>query len=160
AGRDYGRLELPPEVRGGRPLDFTTILNAMLRRKNRFLRCPSNMTRASVYRDVGGYLQEPYYDSADVEMWLRIARKYPIGILEKHLFYYRHHKYSSWRRYQYLRTEQDLYFDIMDLYLEEGGRAIASPEAMAAYEAHRAEDWLMIAVRRYILSQQEEARKA
>src|SRR5262245_38507674 len=53
AGREYARLELPQELRGGRPLDYGTIFNALLTRKNRFLRCPSNMTRASVYQDVG-----------------------------------------------------------------------------------------------------------
>src|SRR5262249_9684865 len=125
-----------------------------------FLRCPSNMTRATVYREVGGYLQEPYYDSADTEMWLRIARNHPIGILEEHLFLYRHHRLSAGQRYQHLRTEPEVYFDIMDLYLAEGGRALATPETMAAYEAHRAEDWLMIAVRRYILRQREESRRA
>ena len=31
AGREVGRLELPPEVRGGRPPDCRTVLNALLK---------------------------------------------------------------------------------------------------------------------------------
>src|SRR5438093_1456319 len=52
-GREVGRLELPPEVRGSRLLDYPTVLNALLKHKNRFLRCPTSMVRAAVYRDVG-----------------------------------------------------------------------------------------------------------
>jgi GT2 family glycosyltransferase len=159
-GKEYARLELPPEVRGGRPLEYGAVFNALLRRKNRFLRCPSNMTRASVYADVGVYRQDVFRNTSDLDMWLRIARKYPVGILEEHLFKYRHHKQSSARRYHHLRTEQERYFKIMDLYLDEGGRALAEPDALAAYEAHRAEDRLMIAVRHYILNQREDARQA
>ena len=52
-GREYGRLVLPPEVRGERPLDYRTVLNTLLTYKNRFLVCPTAMVRASVHRDVG-----------------------------------------------------------------------------------------------------------
>jgi hypothetical protein len=47
---------------------------------------------------------------------------------------------------------------IMDLYLADGDRAIAAPDALTAYEAHRAEDQLMIVVNHYILNQPKEAR--
>jgi hypothetical protein len=71
--RDDPTASFIERIRGLLPTEHE--IDAMLTRKNRFLRCPSNMTRASVYPEVGGYLQEPYYDSADTEMWLRIARK-------------------------------------------------------------------------------------
>jgi hypothetical protein len=44
--------------------------------------------------------------------------------------------------------------------LDEGGRELATPEAMKAYEALRAEDWLRIAVRRFLSGQREASRKA
>ncbi len=159
-GREYGRLELPPEVRGGRPLPYPVVLNALLTYKNRFLRCPSSMLRASVYREVGPYRPERFHNTADLEMWLRVARRYGIGILEDHLFRYRHHPRSSARRYHYLRTEPDRHFEILDLYLADDGHAHATREALAAHEAHRAEDWLMIAVRQYIRGHVEPARDA
>ncbi len=159
-GREYGRLELPPEVRGGRPLPYPTVLNALLTHKNRFLRCPSSMLRAAVYREVGPYRPERFHNTSDLEMWLRVARRYPVGVLEDHLFRYRHHPRSSARRYHYLRTEPDRHFEILDLYLADGGRALATGEALAAHEAHRAEDWLMIAVRQYIRGRVEPARDA
>jgi len=36
-GRERGRLVLPPEVRGGGLFDYTSVLNALLCNKNRFL---------------------------------------------------------------------------------------------------------------------------
>lgn len=157
-GHEVGRLELPPEVRGGRPLEYRTILNALLTHKNRFLRCPSCMVRSAVYRDVGLYRDQQFRNSADLEMWVRIARMYPIAILEEYLLRYRYGHGNSAQRYRHLRTDPERYYLIMDLYLEKGGRAVATREALAAYEAHRAEDRLMLVVAHYILGRREEAR--
>jgi glycosyltransferase involved in cell wall biosynthesis len=157
-GQEQGRLVLPPEVRGGRPLDFRVVFNALLTYMNRILRCPSCMVRASVYRDVGGYRDELFRNTSDLEMYLRIARKYPIGILEEYLYRYRRGHSSSAQRYHHLRTDPVRFFRIMDLYLDEGGREIATREALAAYEAHRAEDRLMIVISHYILGHRQEAR--
>jgi glycosyltransferase involved in cell wall biosynthesis len=89
-GREYGRLRLPPEVRGEQPLDYATVLNALLTYKNRFLVGPSAMVRASVYASVGRYREQRYRIASDLEMWMRIARQRPIAVLEDHLMKYRH----------------------------------------------------------------------
>ncbi|HVF10570.1 MAG TPA: glycosyltransferase [Abditibacteriaceae bacterium] len=156
-GRELGQLELPPEVRGGRPLDYRIIFNALLTHKNRILRCPSCMVATAVYHDVGTYRQQEFFNTSDVEMYLRIARQYPVGILEEHLFRYRRGHGNSGQRYRHLRTDQERFFKIMDLYLKQGGRAVATPEALSAYEAHRAEDGLMRVVSHYILGHGQEA---
>jgi glycosyltransferase involved in cell wall biosynthesis len=158
-GREYGRLSLPPEVRGGHPLEYRVVLNALLTYKNRFLRSPTSMVRASVYEDVGGYRDAEFCNTSDLEMWLRIARKYPIGILERYLVRYRHGTDTSSRRYHHLRTDPERHFVIVDLYLGEGDRAMATPEALAAHEAHRAEDRLMRAISHYILGDRSAARR-
>lgn len=157
-GHEVARLRLPPEVSGGRPLSYTVVLNALLTHKNPFLRCPSAMVRAAVHRDVGMYRSTEFLNTSDLEMWLRIARKYPLVIVDEHLFRYRFGHGQSSQRYHYLRTDQNRYFRIMDLYLAEGGRELATAEAIAAYEAHRAEDRLTRSVNHYILGQRPEAR--
>lgn len=156
--QEFGRLELPPEVKGNRPLDFPIILNALLRHTNHMLMCPTAMIRASVYRDVGVYRQDRFRNTADMEMWLRIAQKYPVGILEERLLRYRHFHDSSSLRYHKLRTVPGRYFEIMDLYLEEGARKLATREALAAHEAHRAEDLLMATTANYILNQRQDTK--
>jgi glycosyltransferase involved in cell wall biosynthesis len=158
AGREFGRLALPREVQGGRPLSYATLINALLIYRNRFLRCPSAMVRAAVYRDVGPYHQDEFRNNADLDMWLRIARKYPLGILEEHLFRYRWGHENSSRRHRRLRTDVDRHFAIMDRHLEAGARALARSDALDAYEAHRTEDRLLRTVSLYILRENDEAR--
>lgn len=157
-GCEEGRLVLPPEVRGGAPLDFATTFNALLTYKNRFLMCPSSMVRASVYRDVGVYRDQEFRNTSDVEMWLRIAQKYRIGILEDYLFRYRFGHGNSAQRYHRLRTDQERFFEVMDLYLEQGARKVTSPDALAAYESHRAEDRLLRTINCYLLGRMDDAR--
>jgi glycosyltransferase involved in cell wall biosynthesis len=153
AGREEGRLHLPPEVPGGRPLDYRTVLNALLKYKNIFLMCPSAMVRASVHRQVGVYRDDEFRNTSDLEMWLRIAQRYPVGVLDEYLFRYRFGHGNSAQRYHRLRTDPERFFTIMDLYLEQGGRALAAREALAGYEAHRTEDQLKRSINAYILGQ-------
>jgi glycosyltransferase involved in cell wall biosynthesis len=156
-GKERGRVVLVPEVRGNRPLDHQTILNALLTYKNRFLRCPSCMVRAAVYQELGCYRDEQFKNTSDLEMYLRISREYPIGILDEYLFRYRWGHGNSAQRYKLLRTDIERFFTIMDLYLSTGGTALARPESLAAYEAHRMQDSLMRVVNLYILDKRQEA---
>ncbi len=157
-GREYGRLTIPAEIRELPTLEHPTIFNALLTHKNRFFPAPSSMVRALVYKDVGGYRAAEFDIASDLEMWLRISKKYRIGILPEYLFRYRHGHGNWTQRYLHLRTEEERYFQIMDLYLSEGGRELATPEALQAFEAHRAEDLLMLTINHYILKKNKEAK--
>lgn len=159
AGREYGRLRLPPEVRGEQPLDYATVLNALLTYKNRFLVGPSAMVRASVYAAVGRYREERYRIASDLEMWMRIARQWPIAVLEDHLMKYRHFHGNASQQFEFLRTAPDAYFFLMDDYLESGDRALARPDALAHFEAHRMEDRLMSVISHYIKGELREGRQ-
>lgn len=160
-GREYGRMVLPPDVRGERPLEYPTVLNALLKYKNRFLVCPTAMVRTAVHQDVGVYRQDRYRNTADLEMWLRIARSHPIAVLETHLMKYRHFHGNSSQRYHRLRTAPENFFIILDEYLDErGDRRHATPEALVSYEAHRSEDRLMAAISHYIKDERPEGRRA
>ena len=159
-GVEYDRLVLPPEVRGERALDYRTVLNTLLTYQNHFLVCPTAMVRASVHRDVGVYRQDRYRNTADLEMWLRIARRYPIAVLESYLMKYRHFHGNSSQRYHRLRTMPANYFAILDEYLAEGDRALATEYALQNYEAHRAEDRLMGTISHYIKNELPAGRTA
>jgi glycosyltransferase involved in cell wall biosynthesis len=158
AGQPFGRLQLPPELRGGSPIDYPTLINALLEHKNRFLRAPSSMVRASIYRELGGYHHE-FGIASDLEMWLRIARGHRVGIVDEYLFRYRRGHGGASELYEALRAEPERYFEIMDLELQSGGRRVARPHALAAFEAHRAEDHLKRAVASYVLGDRQVARE-
>lgn len=159
-GREYARMGVPAALRGDRPVGYATLLNTLLERKNRFLVCPTAMVRADVHAAVGVYLQGRFRNSADLEMWLRIARRFPIVVLEAHLMKYRHFHGNSSQRYHRLRTDPENFFSIMDDDLAGGDRALATPQALREYEAHRSEDRLMAAISHYIKAEAAAGRAA
>lgn len=156
-GQEYGRLKIPEEFSGMTCLDYRTVLNGILTYKNRFLPTPGAMVRASIYKELGTFRGEEFKIASDLEMWLRIARKYEIGLIHEHLFSYRHGHENSSQVYFRLRTETEGQFLILDEHLNTGGRALATPDSIRAYEAHRAEDILMVAVNNYILGRKSAA---
>jgi hypothetical protein len=104
-----------------------------------------------MYRQAGLYDQARWQNSADLDMWLRIARLCPILVLDEHLMRYRHFEDQSSRRYHRRRTVPERFFEIMDDHLAREALGVASIEALREYEGHRMEDLLTIAVNRYVL---------
>jgi glycosyltransferase involved in cell wall biosynthesis len=160
AGRPFGTLELPAGRRYDAPLGYETVVNTLLEYKNAILRCPSAMVRASVYRELGGYNQDEFKNTSDLEMWLRIARRFPLGVLDEPLFRYRRGHGSSSERYHKLRLEPERFFTIMDLELQRVGRDRVPPPVLASYEAHRADDLLKVAAANYVAGHRDEMRRA
>jgi hypothetical protein len=160
AGKEWGRLKLPPGIQGGALLDYATVLNTILCRKNCMFPAPSSMVRAGIYRELGPYRGREFPVAADFEMFFRIARRYPVAILDEYLFHYRWGHGNADQMDRLLRTAMEPYFAIMDEHLAAGGRSQARPDALAAHEAHRSEDALMRAVSAYILRDQESMRAA
>jgi hypothetical protein len=140
-------------------LTYRQIIDGLLRYKNRFLMAPGAMVRAQAYAEVGGYRAEPFGIAGDLEMWLRIARHQPVGLLEEHLFRYRHFHGNLSQHYNHLRTAPEKFFTVMDAELAQGADAVATRTALDAYEGHRAEDTLRIAVSYYIQGHLDQARE-
>lgn len=150
SGRPFGRLELPSELRGERPLTYPEVLNAVLRYGNTFLRASSSLVRRDVYESVGLFSQA-YGLRGDLEMWLRIARAYPVAIIERHLVRYRWGHENVSQGYERLRTQPELTFSLLDERLAAGDVALARPEALRSFEGRRAEDALIVTANLYTL---------
>jgi GT2 family glycosyltransferase len=157
SGREFGRLTLPREIRESEVLRYPDVLNSVLRHQNVFIRGGTSLIRKEVYEDVGLF-DDRYLLRADLDMWLRMARRYPIAVIDEHLVKYRYGHDNSSLRYERLRTEPELWFDVVDRILAEGDVALARPDALAAFEGHRAEDLLMVVVNRYIVGRRRDAR--
>lgn len=157
-GREYNRLIIPKELQNKSILDYQTVLNAILKYKNRFLPTPGAMVRSSIYQELGTFRGAEFQIAADLEMWLRIARNHKIGILHDYLFSYRHGHENSSQIYYRVRTEEERQFLILDEHLALGGSKLTTSGSMRAYEAHRAEDNLMVAINLYIVKKNKEAK--
>lgn len=159
-GREVGRLVLPADVPVDVPISGSDVLDRLLRHRNVFLRCPTAMVRAGVYRHVGRYDQSEFPVAADLDMWVRIARDHDLAVLGEHLLRYRSGHGSAGGMYQRLRTEPDDYFRIMDRELSLLGTATPAPSSLRRYEAHRAADRVSIGVSRYINGNLRDSRDA
>lgn len=69
----------------GRDEEFKLLLT-----KGNYIPCLTALVRKKVYEDVG-YFDEKLNVQGDWELWIRIAKKYPIAYLPKPLAYYRIH---------------------------------------------------------------------
>ena len=156
-GKEYNRLTIPKEFQTRSCFDYNAILNGILKYKNRFLPTPGAMVRSSIYKELGGFRGEEFQIASDLEMWLRIARRHKLGIIHEYLFSYRHGHENSSQAYYRVRTEPERQFLILDEHLRTGGSSVALPASLRAYEAHRSEDNLMVAVNQYILGRTREA---
>ena len=156
-GREFGRLEPPPEIESRDLLDWPLVLNTVLRHSSGFLATPSAFVRREVYAQVGPFSTE-YGIRGDADMWLRIAQRYPVGLIREHLLRYRVGDHNESRRYAHARSDLDPSFTVVDRFLADGGRRVAAPAALDAYETHRAADLLVAAGNAYVLGRRPRAR--
>lgn len=117
-GREKGSISFPAELgrKGATSVNFPELFGALMRHSN-FLICPSAMVRTGVFKnDIKGWRGELFGSSADLDIWLRIARKSRLGLLPAKLMKYRvsDAQCSSKVRYQ---TERADFFRVMDHYL-------------------------------------------
>ena len=76
------------------------------------------MARNKIFNDVGLFnAHGPFGGSDDLEMWLRISEKFPIGIINENLINWR--KGGRGAKYNQLRTDKADFFKVMDYYLED-----------------------------------------
>jgi glycosyltransferase involved in cell wall biosynthesis len=91
---------------------FNEAMLAMLRTAGSaiFFITPSIMVRTGVFSEVGFFDQERFKSSVDYEMWLRIARRYPVAVIDSKLMSYRLHEHQG----SELEVRKNL--DLPDLY--------------------------------------------
>lgn len=116
-GKRFGEINFPTDLGSfDRLYGFETIFKAVLRHSNFFV-CPSVMARTTVYRqDIESWRGGLFKSSADLDVWLRIARKHPIGLLPMHLMRYRvsANQFSANVR---LQTDRPDFFLVTEHYL-------------------------------------------
>jgi hypothetical protein len=159
-GKIFGGTNLPLEFHGRETLNYKDVFPFLVRRRNILFRCPTFMTRRKVLDTVGVFAPETYDIASDLEMWIRIVRRFPIGILPERLMRYRVGRQQWSFRYKRLRTEEAWEFLVMDYYIEtDGWREKLSPSDLREYAFHRCDDETFRAANFVIQGNADEARK-
>lgn len=119
-GRELGAISFPAELRahGARTVSFPELFSSLLRHSN-FLICPSAMVRTKVYKnDIQVWRGDLFGSSADLDIWLRIARRSSLGMLPVRLMKYRVSDVQFSARVR-LQTDRADFFRVIDHYLEQ-----------------------------------------
>jgi glycosyltransferase involved in cell wall biosynthesis len=117
SGSTRGGLDLVRELRGLERVRYEDVFPAMLKYGNVMFVCPSFMVRREVFEAVGPFDAETWDIASDQEMWLRMTRKYPVGILDERLLRYRITQQQWTHRWKHLRTVPNRALDVMELYM-------------------------------------------
>ena len=153
-----GSRRLPPELRGQQCFDYETLFNAILTHSN-FLPASSVMLRRSALEAVGGFNEQQWRTSADLEMWLRIAQRYAISIIDEPLLNYRVSQIHFSAQYNKLRTTVWDFFIVIDHFLDiPEVRQRVRPEALFRYEMQRTSDDIIRAANMIVLGEIPNAR--
>lgn len=119
-GITKGELKIPTELISKAPplYEIKDILPALLKYGNSFLICPSMMARHDVYKnEIKKWREELFKSAADADVWLRIAEKHKLGIINKKLIRYRHSTSHFSYQYNTLRTIRGDGFLVFDYYV-------------------------------------------
>lgn len=158
AGRLLARVTIAPQFAGRPLLEYDEIFRDLLRNTNQLLCCPTFMARREVLLEAGAFDGERYRIAADLDMWLRILRRHPVGVLADRLVNYRRSKEQQSSKYRRMRTTPDEFFAIMDRYVElDGFNVRLEPADRREYEFHRFDDAIFRAANLVILGRPDEA---
>lgn len=157
SGVNIGKINSPKDFNSATYLySFETIFRALLRHSN-FLICPSAMVRTNIYQDEMKFWRwELFGSSADLDMWLRIAQRYPVCILPIPLMRYRISN-SQWSAEVRLQTERADFFRVMDFYLAQNDVfALLNQKDLQSYARLERRDKVMRAINSFLIGQSKD----
>lgn len=158
-GRRIGELRLPRHIASTSGLyDFVTMFKAVLCYSNFFI-CPSAMARTEIYQqEIKGWRGELFKSSADLDLWLRILQRHPVGYLGERLMNYRISGNQGSARVRQ-GTERADFFLVTDYYLkQESIRALLASDDFRNSRWLERRDRVMRAVNHVLIGQPEQAK--
>ncbi len=153
-----GAIRQPENLAVNGPLHhFPEVLKAILEHSN-FLICPSVMALTSVYKnDVKSWRGEMFGSSADLDVWLRMAQRGPIGILAQASMRYRISR-SQWSAKVRLDTDRAVFFKVIDHYLDQADvRNLLTAADLMNYQRLELRDRIMRSINALLQHQPEQA---
>lgn len=138
--------------------EFKDLMKAILKRSN-FLICPSAMVRTHIYQnEILSWRGDLFRSSSDLDVWLRIAKKHSIAILNEPLMRYRidENQFSSKVR---TRTERPDIFLVLDHYLSKiSVKADLARSDWHNYRSLEINDWVWRSINLFSLGRLSDAK--
>lgn len=153
---------LPSLLRNSKVIPFNELFSELLKSPGSFLVSPTFMAKKSVFSVVKLFREtEEFGDSfgsaADTEMWLRIAEKFPIGIVNERLVSRRISATQGSSIYEKMRTSRANHFLVLDSFLCDSSYDTVSKYTLMQYEFNKLIDDIVVAKNLIKQGKQKEA---
>jgi len=153
-----GSIKLPQELRGKEIFHYAEFLNYTLKYYT-FVIVPTMMSKREILDRVGLFDWEKYATASDIDLYLRMAKHGPIGIIEEPLHKYRISNQQGSAKIFYQRTFLDNFFNVLDDYSSRSDVVeIIQKESLALYRMRRAADHIRCAMNMLIQDRVAEAK--
>jgi glycosyltransferase involved in cell wall biosynthesis len=153
-----GRIRLPRGLRGKTTFDFEELLNSVLRYGS-FMVVPTLMTRRSVIDAVGTF-DARYRTAADIDLWLRMSKHGPVGIIDEPLHRYRLSHGQGSQAVNRWREGLADFFSVMDAYINSTqNRRIIRKRSLNYYLMERAADRVYAAMNLLLAGKEGKAKR-
>ena len=153
-----GAIRQPRNLAAAGPLHyFPEVFKAILEHSN-FLICPSVMALTSVYQDdIKLWRGELFGSSADLDVWLRMLQRGPVGILAQAGMRYRISRSQGSANVR-LDTDRAAFFGVIDHYLAHANvRSLLTADDLMNYQRLERRDQLMRAINALLQDQPGQA---
>jgi glycosyltransferase involved in cell wall biosynthesis len=132
-----GNTKLPKELRGKEIFNYEEFLNYTLKYTT-FVVVPTMMSKRELIDRVGVFNWDKYATASDIDLYLRMAKHGPIGVIDEPLHKYR---ISSLQGSELIARNRITLFDffhVMDVYLSNPKeKQVAQPQSLTFYELNR-----------------------
>lgn len=140
-----GEFQLPPEIESDTPYTYQELLESFLKYAD-FLPTPSAMIRRDIYSACAPFDIETFGSAADFHLWLCVAERAPLVILDEKLMNYRVTPTQGSNRMNRLRMHESPFFRVIDYHLKKFGNIkVVSDDALCSYEMSRFGDRMLCA---------------
>ena len=159
SGNKIGVIAFPVELKSlGNQIRFEDVFRLAIRYSNFFI-CPSAMLRTEIYlNEIKVWRGDLFNTGADLDVWLRVARRHSTGILPERLMRYR---ISTTQGLQALRerTTRGDFFRVIDHYLAQDEiKAMLAPSDLNNYARLERTDKAVRAVNLFLQGRPGEAK--
>ncbi len=152
-----GTVKLPQELIGKEIFHYREFLNYTLKH-NGFVVVPTMMTKREIIDRVGVFNWEKYATASDIDLYLRMAKVGPIGVIDEPLHKYRIGSQASTQIF-YQRTFLAHFFNVLDDYISRPDVAeMIQKDSLSMYRMRRAADQIRCAMNMLIQNRVAEAK--
>ena len=152
-----GNMTLPQELRGKEIFHYEEFLNYTLKYST-FVVVPTMMSKREIIDRVGVFNWEKYATASDIDLYLRMAKIGPIGVIDEPLHNYRISDQQGSAQIFYQRTFLAHFFNVLDYYISKPDvLEIIQKESLSLYRMRRAADQIRCAINMFAQDRVAEA---